>query len=200
VAINGAPLIGAKFKDHEVRVGRRRRLVAEQAEQAGPEEGQWRLQILEQLDPAAREDPLVVDAHIRLYRQEVETALVRAVAKANVPGIEVLDRVSHGPDRTDMQVQGPELTVDIDLIYALSDWIISDHSLRLEFEAALRSGVPRVLITNMRIPNSAAAVAKAYESLNVNVLVVRWRDMQDDLALEFALHRLGTTMSKWMAK
>ena len=197
VAINGAPLLGAKFKDYEVRMGRRRKRVARQAELAGPEEGQRKLQILEQLDPAAREDPAVIDAHVRLYRQEVETAVVRALSMASIPGVQVLDRVPHGPSRTDMQVQGPELTVDVELIYAQSDWILGDHSLRFSFQSALQSGVPRVLITNMRIPNSVADIAEAYDPKHTNVQVVRWRDIQDDMALALALHRLGIAMSRW---
>lgn len=199
VGVNGAPLLGAKFKDYEVKTGARRRRVAEQAELAGPEEGLRKLDILEQLDPASREDPVVIDAHVRLYRQEVETALVRAVAKADATGVQVLDRVPHKPDRTDMQVQAFDVTVDVELIYARGDWVIGDHSLRSTFQAAARGGVPRILITNMRIPNTVNDIADVYDPEHTRVQVVRWRDVQDDTALELALHRLGIRMPRFTA-
>lgn len=199
VAVNGMPLLGARFKEREVVSDTRRRRVAEQAKLAGFEEGQRKLDVLEQLDPASREDPVVIDAHVRLFRQEVETALVRAAAKADGTGIQVLDRVPHGPDRTDMQVQAPGLVVDVELIYARGDWIAGDLALRAAFQAASRSGAPRLLVTNMRLPNSVAEIADIYDPERTRVQIIRWRDVQDDTALEIALHRLGIRMPRFTA-
>ncbi|HET9168358.1 MAG TPA: hypothetical protein VFN97_02945 [Actinospica sp.] len=199
VAVNGAPLLGGRLKESHVGTDVRRRTVAEQATQAGPEEGQRKLDILEQLDPASREDPVVIDAHVRLYRREVAAALVRAVAKSDATNVQVLEHVPHKPDRTDMQVQAPALILDIELVYARGDWMLSDHALRQTFQSASRSGVPRILITNMRIPNTVTDIADVYDPEHTRVQVVRWRDVQDETALELALHRLGIRMPRFTA-
>jgi hypothetical protein len=191
VAVNGAPLIGAKLPGYELIMATRRKKIVDAAKHDEPDEGERKLEVLEQIDPASREDPGVIAARTDLYRKNVEFALARAA----LLGSELM-AVHSGQfkDRwTDLEVIQGGLSVDVEIAYSTSssDALLGTHSLEFTFTDAVRTKTPRLLITNMRIPNDVADIAKKYDPDNKRVQVARWRDRQDDMALRLALTRLG---------
>lgn len=189
LAVHGMPLIGAKMSGWEVSMATRRKEFVEQVKLEEPAEGQRKLDVLELLDPSSRYAPEVLDAYATLYRKELDVALTKAVA--TVPDAKLVT-TNNAVGATDLRVEAPGLVIDVEI--ASSYWdrtILGTHSLRFTFGAAKRSGVRRVLVTNMRIPNEVAEIADEYDPTHQLVQVARWRDPQDDMALAFALSRLG---------
>lgn len=189
LTVLGIPLTGAQAPDWEASMAMRRRKLVEQVKREDPVEGQLKLEVLEQLDPDSRYAPEVVDAYATLYRKELDRALARAVAK--VPDAK-LTRSINEYGTADVRVEAPGIAIDVEVASSYSDRsLLGTRSLESTYGAAARNYVRRVLITNMRIPNEVADIAAEYDPLYQLVQVVRWRDPQDDMALELALDRLG---------
>jgi hypothetical protein len=189
LAVHGMPLIGAKMSGWEVSMATRRKEFVEQVKLEEPAEGQRKLDVLELLDPSSRYAPEVLDAYATLYRKELDAALTKAVA--TVPNAE-LTATNNAAGTTDLRVEAPGLVIDVEI--ASSYWdrtVLGTHSLRFTYGAASRSGVRRLLVTNMRIPNEVAEIAHEYDPTHQLVQVARWRDPQDDVSLALALSRLG---------
>lgn len=190
VAVNGSPLLGAKFKDYELTMAPRRRKVVEQAKHEDPEEGQRKLDVLEQLDPASREDPAVINAHALLYQKEVEAAIVRTLAK--IPGASMVRTDGFEPGRTNLQVRASERTVDVELLYSTNHRFMSIEAFEFSLTEGRISRIPRILVTNMRAPAALIELLDSEMAPRANpVQIVRWQDYQDDKALACALHLFG---------
>lgn len=192
VAVTGAPLLGAKFKDLELRMATVRRKVVEIAQNDEPEQAIRALDILSLLDPASRNDPDVRAAYAGLYEAEVETALTRVlfgkVEGSGFPG--------HGADLL-INLKGGKR------FYVMMKSTIKDPATTFLFfknprrilETAKELKDPFLLVTNMRITKILSALVKEYGATQVQV--VQWRGPEDDSSLAKALDRLGIEPSEF---
>lgn len=91
VAVNGMPILGARLKDYELTMARRRRRLLGEIEQEALEEQRAQLRVLRTLDPKALYDQAVVDAQGRVFAQELANALGGLLPQGDVVDVDAFE-------------------------------------------------------------------------------------------------------------
>jgi hypothetical protein len=183
MSINGAPLLGIRYSDNEIRLGSRGRRVLANVIKEPPEIARQTLDALVNYDPRIRDDPM---AHANL-----QLVFPRA-------GITQID---FDNEWADLAIAVPEngrissmQVVEIALKYTYNDVALSTASLRDFAEYRTGRTVPTVLVTNYRIP---AELERRRRELRYeygeDVVIIRWVDPEDNQALKEAIEPLLST-------
>jgi hypothetical protein len=194
MAINGAPLIRARYQDYELFMARRRRQVVATIEEDSPEAARQALQVLNALDPGASRDPVVAQMSGLVLEREVVDRLQRLYpSTVHFGGL-----ADHGLDalittdaaRIGVQVKsgrnplaGPWLR---DIVQRIANLGTAPGVLNVD-------GV--LVVTNMPL---AATLPRRIREANLIMptTVVRWTDEQDDQALEAAVRELSSKLNQ----
>lgn len=200
VAINGAPLLGAKFKDYELTMAPRRKNVVALAKLEEPEQAIRTLDVLEQIDPGSRRDPVVIKAHAEIYEREVRIAIRRLIAGSGTNVITTRFSVGGKDLGYDFAFDLPEKTLHVDVRYSNRDVPVSFplmYGRKLHEKVAELGISPLLVVTNMvprpdwRYWPESKDPKEAIDESQLDL--VRWRDQRDDQKLANALNRLGVS-------
>ncbi|MFJ8605135.1 hypothetical protein ACIREM_41805 [Streptomyces shenzhenensis] len=190
MAINGAPLIRARYQDYELFMARRRRRVVAAIEEDSPEEARQALQVLNALDPGASRDPVVAQVSGAILEREVIDRLRRWFPET-VPYGGAMDQgvdavVSLDSGRIGVQVKSGS--------HPLTSFQLRDivHRITNRGTDLAVSGVDGVLVvTNMPLASTLSRRVRELNSI-MPTAVVRWVDEQDDQALETAVRQMSS--------
>jgi hypothetical protein len=193
-AVNGSPLMKAKFNDYEVELGRRRRAdVLAQAVDSPPEQARQALAVLQAADPNAARDPAVASANAYVYERLIEQR-IRTIAS----GADVRSRDRADDTQIDLIVEYPVGRVAVEVKSVREDRPLSLRQLRDRTYMLLAVSTLNALliVTSGQLPREAdRQVSELEATVGKPVRLVRWSDEQDDAALTTALAELQAAIS-----
>lgn len=192
MAINGAPLIRARYQEYELLMARRRREVAAAATQEEPEEAQRALRVLSDLDPGASRDPLVARASAYAYERQMVERLQHLF-----PDLRIGQRVSRMPGmRLDAVMETPDGSLGVEI--KAGQGVLPNLLVRQAIQNVPPPAADAVLlITNRVLPTHIDRRVRDISTLDARPLrVVRWVDEQDDAALIEAVRALRLRMGR----
>jgi hypothetical protein len=188
-AVNGSPLMKAKFNDYEVELGRRRRAdVLAQAVDSPPEQARQALAVLQAADPNAARDPAVASANAYVYERLIAEKL-RSIAV----GADVRVEGRAADTQIDALVEYPAGRIAVEVKYLREGRPLTLTQLRDRTYMLLAVSTLNALliVTSGQLPREAdRQVAELEATVGKPVRLVRWSDDQDDAALTTALAEL----------
>lgn len=186
MAVNGTPIIRAKLKDYELTMAPKRQQVLEKVLSESPEEASRTLDVLQQIDPGARTDPAVNQAKAYVYKAEVYMAITRALEGTDIRAF------SGYPNQDfDLAIRTRSNAINVNVNYtSYPDTLLSTSYVKRTYGNIQRTRGPLIVVTNHRLSNDITEEAKLVDPEGKFVQFVRWRDRQDDSALQLAVNRL----------
>ncbi|MCM2417661.1 hypothetical protein [Streptomyces sp. RKAG293] len=193
-AVNGSPLMKAKFNDYEVELGRRRRAdVLAQAVDSPPDQARQALAVLEAADPNAARDPAVASANAYVYER-----LIMEKIRSFAVGAEVRAESRAAGTPLDALLEYPDGRIAVEVKYMregrpLTLRQLRDHTYMLLAVPTLNA---LLIVTSGQLPREVdRQVAELEAAVGKPVRLVRWSDEQDDAALTAALADLRAVIA-----
>jgi hypothetical protein len=192
MAINGAPLIRARYQDYELLMARRREKAAERIEQEPIDEAKQALEALRTVDPQADRDPAVARVAAAVYEKEVTDRLrhffpeTEQLGGPGDRGADALVRTSNGVIAVEVKAGKRQMTTG-----ELRDFLL---------RSALAPGDAVLLVTNRALPTNferrirELRIARPELRIARPVSAVRWLDEQDDDALRAKVRSLDIAL------
>ncbi|MGI5224021.1 hypothetical protein [Actinoallomurus sp. CA-142502] len=187
MTINGTPLLGAKYGDKELKLGRRRKRALAKVAEESPEVARQTLDVLAEYDPRIRNDPKAVAIYAETYEQ-----LVLANLRLVLPQYRVIEQ-RHGVDSgVDAVVYlKDEPIANIVIKYSRSGAPITASRLMDELGKHANSKLPVLIVANALAPfEMKRRLREAKERFNVLAHFIQWENPAHNRGLKFEFESL----------
>lgn len=185
IAINGTPLVRARYQDYELLMARRRRVVAEEITQEPTAEARQALNILTTVDPGARRDPVVARASAAVYEREVVELLQRIFPEASL---------AMGPGDSGVDAFVNTENGSVGIVAKMGTHPLGLAEMRRIVTHGFRAPVDAILVVTNRVMTQSIERLTVETDPSIPVAAVRWLDHQDDDALRERMRALTSEL------